>query len=397
MQVVVTEEELINYQGRIIGKILNSSFDEAEQIYVDNFNVIQDYNFILPYAEGVDYVQKFRDMNLKNIEVIHFFESDKLYCIKAPDSIAALFNDDYQLKILSCVSLDTQIQSYLYRNFIDEKNKIPDNIAEIQKLINSHMCAIDCLPYTFENALFNPEFLKSKMYKENSFAFETYFLKSKFKAKQYSNKLIKYDKRLMDDEFSDWYRRQYLFYYLELLVMVDIYLNHKNMKMFDKELTMVKYFHNEFSMLSDREVNLAKLLFANGTKLSFFGKIQKNRTDIIKNLRNMAWDIFHLNNIFNGVPVPRNGMDFVIPFFVTYDRRLKDIAPLYKLKSMAYLPNGFIKHLNFSVDLLDPKIRHDYFTDQPSLERHNKLKCETEKTLIHKLQIEIDKYEKILG
>lgn len=393
----VTEEEYINYQGRIIGKILNSPFDIAEQMYVDNFNVIQDYNFILPYAEGIDYVQKFRDMNLNNIEVIHFFESDKLYCIKAPDSIADLCNSDYKLKIISNVTLDTQILSYLYRYYIDETNKIPDNISEIQKLISSHMCSIDCLPYTFENTLFNPQFIESQIYKDNLFAFETYFFQNKLKTKLNSNLLLKQDRHLMNDDFSDWYRRQYLFYYLELLVMVDIYLNHKGMEIFDKELTLVRYFHNVIGILADREINLAKLLFTNGTKISFFGKIQKGRADIIKNLRNMAWDIFHLNNIFNEVPVKRKRIDFVIPFFITYDRRLKDIAPLYRLKSMAYLPNGFIKHLNFTTDLLDPKIKHDYFTAEPSLYRHNKLKNETERSMISKIQIEIDKYEGMLS
>ncbi|MCH5155611.1 MAG: hypothetical protein J1F69_03305 [Clostridiales bacterium] len=393
----MTEEEFFAYQSKVIGKILESPLEEALQIYTNNFNVLQNYSFILPYSEGIDYVQKFREMKLKNIDVIHFFQSDRLYCLNAQDCISNLFNHEYENKIASCVSLDTQIQSYLYRNYIDAKNKIPENIEEIQKLIDSRMCLIDCLPYTFENTLFNPQFIKMQIYKDNVFAFETYFLKNKQKAKIYSNKLIKYDKRLMDDEFSDWYRRQYLFYYLELLVMIDIFLNHKNLKIFDKELLLVKYFHENIGLLSDRELNLAKLLFIHGTKITFFGKIQKGRKDIVKNLRNMAWDIFHLNNIFNGMLIPRKGIDFVIPFFITYDRRLKDIAPIYKLKSIAYIPGGFIKHLYFLTDLLDPTIKHNYFTAKAFLDRQSRLKGVTEKILIDKIQIEIDKYEELLS
>ncbi|MDE5593564.1 MAG: hypothetical protein K2I75_06500, partial [Clostridiales bacterium] len=129
------EDELFAYQSSIIGKILEAPFDVALQIYTDNFNILQDYNFILPCSDGIDYVQKFRDMNLKDIDVIHFFESEKLYCIKGPESFADLFNDDYQFKIASRILLDTQIMSYLYRNYKDSTNKIPNNIDQIKKII----------------------------------------------------------------------------------------------------------------------------------------------------------------------------------------------------------------------------------------------------------------------
>lgn len=139
------------------------------------------------------------------------------------------------------------------------------------------------------------------------------------------------------------------------------------------------------------------MFFNYGTNIKFFGKIQKGRKDIIKNLKNMAWDIFHLQNTFNNLFIIPKNADFIIPFFISYDQRLKDIAPIYKLKSAAFIKNGFNKHLNFLTDLIDPTIKYEYFTAQAYLKRQEKLKDATEVSIIAKLQIEIEKYEKFLG
>ena len=48
-------------------------------------------------------------------------------------------------------------------------------------------------------------------------------------------------------------------------------------------------------------------------------------------------------------------------------------------------------------DLIDPTIKHDYFTAQAYLKRQEKLKGATEESIISKLQIEIEKYEKLLS
>ena len=42
--------------------------------------------------------------------------------------------------------------------------------------------------------------------------------------------------------------------------------------------------------------NLAYAYWEKGEKIRFFGTIQRNRKDILKQIRNMAWDIYHLFN-----------------------------------------------------------------------------------------------------
>lgn len=392
----LTKEEKLAYQGSIIWQILEAPFEKAIEIYSANFEDVQEYSFIFPHPEGDNFVQKFRELNLDNLDVIHFFGSETLYCLNSRSFISIMLCEDYELKIASLVSLDTQIQSYLYRNYIDNKNKIPNNITEIQKIINSRRCMVDGFAYMFENSLFNPDYLKSQIYKDNAFAFETYFFKNKNDAESYYKDVLELDNNILNDEFSNWYRHQYLLYYLELLVMTEINVNHKNQSLYQKELTFVKFFHEQIGILSDREINLAKLFFIHGTKIKFFGKIQKGRKDIISNLKNMAWDIFHLQNTFNNLSIISDELDFIIPFFITYDQRLKDIAPIYKLKSAAFIKNWHPKILNFLTDLIDPIIKQEYFTAQAYLKRQEQLKGATEESIITKLQSEIEKYEKLL-
>ena len=393
----MTEEEMIAYQGSVISRILDAPFEEAIRIYASNFQFLQEYSFILPHSDGMNYVQKFRELNLADMDVIHFFGSETLYCLNSTSFMSIMCEEDYELLIASLVSLDTQIQSYLYRYYLDKTSRVPENISEIKKIIRSHMCLIDGLAYTFENALFNPDFLTTQICKDNAFALETYFFDDKKEAAAYADYLLCVDDRLFHDKFSDWLRHQYLLYYLELLVMTDLQLNSKNLSLDQKELRFVQYFHEVVHIVSDREVNLAILFFKYGTDIKFFGKIQKGKRDIVQNLKNMAWDIFHLRNTFNNLAIIPPKADFIIPFFITYDQRLKDIVPIYKLKSAAFIKNTSIKHLNFLTDLMSPSIKHDYFTHKAYMERQKWVKDETEQSIIAKLRMEIEKYEKVLG
>lgn len=390
-------EEKSYYQSYIIGQILSSPFDKALQIYEENLPILENVNFIFPHLDGIDYLKKFNDRQIKDIDIIHFFSSDTLLCLNAEYFLANAVGFEHTLHIENLIALDTQIQSYLYRNYIDQKNSIPDNISEVLKLIYKRNWLVDCMAYTMENALFNPEYLDSQIYKDNSIAFETYFFRRKLKAKNYSKKLINQIKKIFDSDYANWFRRQYKLHYLALLVMSDLYLNHKSLSVQEKEETIIKYFHERIGIVSDREMNLAKLLFQYGTKIKFFGKIQKNRNDIISNLQNMAWDIFHLHNTLNNLSQQTtDAADFTIPFFVTYDRRLHDIIPLYKIKNAAFIKNTTMKHINYLTDIIDPTIKQEYFTAKSFIERHEKVKNLSEVDLIIRIQAEINKYENLL-
>lgn len=386
------------YKTHIITKILDMNHIDGIKLFLANINILRDVNFIIPkpYMDGINYMEKFRALNLKGIDVNYFFTSEDLFGFNA-DSIMSImiYNKDF-IKAETLISLDTQIQSYLYRKYKNEKASIPENIEEILKLIKGREWGVDCMAYMFENTLFNPEFSNNQLYLENMYAFETYFFKSQRRAESYTKKLLKFDNKLLNDDFSNWYRRQYRLYYLELLVMADIQINKSHLSLFDKEKCFVEFFHEKIGVLSDRETNLAKLYFMYGTKIGFFSKIQKGNKNIIKNLRNMAWDIFHIHNTINNLVIQTNKIiDITIPLFVTYDKRLRDILPVYKLKAAAFIKNSTQKWLNYATNMIDPVIQNKYFVLQAYENRLKRMKDNNidEKSLLSLVNFYIESYE----
>ena len=386
------------YKTHIITKILDMDQVEGIKLFLENIDILQDVNFIIPnpYMDGINYMEKFRALNLKGIDVNYFFTNEDLYGFNA-DSIMSImvFNKDI-IKTETLISLDTKIQSYLYRSYKNEKSSIPENIEEVLKLIKDRKWGVDCMAYMFENTLFNPEFSNNQLYLDNMYAFETYFFNSPRKAKSYTKKLLKFDNKLINDDFSNWYRRQYKLYYLELLVMADIQLNKSHLSLYDKEKEFVKFFHEKIGLLSDRETNLAKLYFMYGTKIGFFSKIQKGNKNIIKSLKNMAWDIFHIHNTINNLAIQTNKIiDITVPLFVTYDKRLKDILPIYKLKAAAFIKNSSQKWLNYVTNIIDPIIQNKYFVLQAYENRLNRMKENNvdEKSLLVLTNSYIESYE----
>ena len=58
--------------------------------------------------------------------------------------------------------------------------------------------------------------------------------------------------------------------------------------------------------------------------------------NILENIKNMVWDLFHLRMLEQGCAIRMNDKaDVNIPYFCTYDRRLLNVKECYELKSMA--------------------------------------------------------------
>lgn len=383
--------------SNIIGQILDSPFDKAFIIYSNNAELLKNISFILPHPRGLNYCKPFQDLKMDGINVEYFFDSETLVCFDNENVLAARDNQA-ESRIEAVISLDTQIQSYIYRQYIDKSYSIPKNLSEILKLIQKRRWAVECLPYTLENTLFNPSFLMSKIYKDNMLAVETYFGENRLKSRFYSSRLIEWHKKMLRTAYANSLRRQYKLIYLNLLVMTDITFHYKELSLYEKERKIIDYFHKKIGIIAEREICLAKIFFTYGTKMKFFGKIQKNKIDNIKNLKNIAWDIFHIHNTINNVNFQSDGnVNFTIPYFVTYDKRLKEILnAVYKIKSLAFEKGGTQRHIKYSTDILTPEIRMKYFSSEMFLERQHKINGLNELDLIEMIQSEIEKYERIL-
>lgn len=81
------------------------------------------------------------------------------------------------------------------------------------------------------------------------------------------------------------------------------------------------------------ELNLAYDYF-NNNNLKFFNNIQKNNTDkdIIKYIKNMTWDLTHLNSISYNFCIKQNNKNqAILPVFISVDRGLLNIKKYFEI------------------------------------------------------------------
>lgn len=85
------------YKTYIITKILDLNHEDGIKLFLENIDILQDVNFIIPnpYMDGINYMEKFKNLNLKGIDVNYFFTNEDLYGFNA-DSIMSImvFNKD---------------------------------------------------------------------------------------------------------------------------------------------------------------------------------------------------------------------------------------------------------------------------------------------------------------
>ena len=382
-------ENLRAYRAQLIAKALELQFEDARHFYYKNFEYLSNVGFVFAYKNGNITLPEFNKSPAVCIN--NFFTESQMAVINNASYLSFLTKQRVVMPVEFIISFDTQILIYLYRKSKGQLSELPAGIDEIIKIINNKGYSIDCIAYMLENTLFNPKFIKSKLYKENIYVFESYFNKN---SKTTTKKLLNLQQKIQKQNYGIHLKMIYKQIYLALLVMVDLTFNYKSLDVYTRELKFLEYFHENIHIVPEREANLAKLYFLYDRKIKFFGKIQKGRTDIIKSLQNMAWDIFHIHNTMQSAATPTAFQtSIVIPLFITFDNRLKDIFPLYQINGCAYIENTFEYHFAYSTNLLTEDLRLKYFCLQKVIERsstRDQLKLSDEKLLYlieHQIQI----------
>ena len=383
-------ENFFLQRSYLISKISQLPFKDAVLYYCNNFPYLKDVCFVFVCDDGSMSLPEFNKQ--ENIYVNNFFTKPSMDFINHASFLSLLTNKQVLMPVEYVVSFDTQILSYLYRRKKGQTKELPLGIEEIIKLTKNNKCEIDCYAYMLENTLFNPQFIQNSLYQENIKIFESYFYEDpKYSTKQ----ILNMQQKIQDYGYNTFLKRTYKQIYLYLLVMVDLNLNHGSLDADTRELKFLEYCHETIHIVSDREANLAKLYFMYGRNIKFFGKIQKNRSDIAKNLKNMAWDIFHIHNTMNNINfstvLPES---VVIPYFITFDNRLKEILDLYKFDAYAHVENTTEMHYNYHTNLLNENNRQKFFSPEYFFAR-NQLRPDDE-TLLNLIETEISIYEKKL-
>jgi len=364
-------------QISILYSIIEADFDEKIGLYLEYFTLMQDYTItFVDNKNGKDNYT--RMLNIFNIDpkfLFSPFTSNRLYTLNSK------FAEDpfSKLKYFFDISLDTSIASYIGR--YQEKKQLEGPTKEIVEKLGKHRfyaSTVNFSPYINENCLFSKEITPTNrdtiynfFYYLNKFHYRFDF-QAKFKSKQSTNKLLKNQGILSVSPIEDRLRHQYKIMHSSLL-MISLQV-FKSSTVKQKLLEILDFMANDIKAIDLCLLEIAAVYFHKKQKLSFFGKIQKGNKDILAEIRNLTWDIFHLRHqeFLLGVE-PVKGIDVNLVLFCTLDKRLIEIKDIIKLKAIAYNKRTLNHYPFYDLEnvkkMLTKEEMHEYFQIDKHIDR----------------------------
>ena len=335
-----------------IDKVCSVNNEDCLEVFNQYFSYLNNVDFIyVDLQRGSDIISSVINMfDIKKGEVSSVFYSNKLMILNTD-----LFSKKAEGVFLNYdIGLDTQIVSYIERYIngcLDDVN-IPVVLPlRINRTIASE---INIDAYVSENCIISKEFdFKNRISIWSVF----YFLntpmmseeEAKIKADDSTNQIIQFVKYA---RMANVYKERYDYIYCMLLKIV--LLNFEKFKIREKLIELLR-FQNEVTCTSDMGfVNIGLAYWEQGTKLRFFGKVQKGKKNILNILRNMAWDIFHwMQTALNFKADPQKSACINIPMFYSVDSRFLELSKIIKLKAVAVDKTTNVTYPKFELNRLD--------------------------------------------
>lgn len=314
------------------------TLEDLTEFYMVNLPYLQDYTIInsTQMDNSIDLYSVFSDIANVKGQVYTPFCGGKINIVNESIVRRGVLTGDGKAGVQGYISFDTQVISYFYRYYRKQINSLPQNINDILHLLHTKPMGVEYLPYTVENLAFSDENVSEV--RNAIYAFERLYYKNRAPrlcCLHRANRIIRRYNRWRKNENFIFVKMYYLIY-ATLLKMCYIQLKHKTRSLKQKMIELCDFMNDELCVMMQPELILAKHYFEQGQKCTFFGKIQRNNDKILENIKNMAWDLFHLRMLEQGCAIRMNeNADVNIPYFCTYDRRLLNVKKCYELKSMA--------------------------------------------------------------
>lgn len=125
--------------------------------------------------------------------------------------------------------------------------------------------------------------------------------------------------------------------YLLLLKIVEIEHRGKRRRLDVKVEELYEFMHFELKTLLVREAIIALNYFKNRSRLTFFGRInskpKEKGPELLKELRGMSWDLMLFRVLERIATMPGQG-DFLIPYFLSFDKKMVQLFDLFPLKAL---------------------------------------------------------------
>ena len=357
--------ELEKYDGTNIQKIVADicqarTFDLAWKIYEQHQNLLKEFT-IVKYNDGkdpswkvIDLFKPFSHIEESKRHIYSIFYKGQVNCI----SRNALIRDKNLITSERNVGFDNNVARYL-KSF-SAGQKIDVDVSGIIKFMTTNQGVhFDYLPYMVENRL--SDNYDSDGLLENIFYIERLyysFFKDK-KTKQFCIDAAKKQISAVDNDymlnlFSAWYRKVYI----RVLVIAYVYLKYPKSPKRQFE-NLCRIFHEELNDYAIPELSMA-YDFYYYHNVAFLSCIQKSTKNLISKLKNMAWDIFHIRNLYES-SIALYGGDLCIQYFCTFDDNLVGILKYFELEALAVCKRTKESIPHFHINNVPLKMIKQYF------------------------------------
>lgn len=311
------------------------NFDDAYYLYYDNLDLLLDVTFIKVNNgdEGtfipVDLYKPFESIENISENLYSPFYGGKVNFVSGM-STQRIHNITMSQRN---VSLDVNTVSYI-RTMADGRiDKLPSkHIKDLIRniLIIKNASSFDYLPYILENYVFSPSNEERIMQTVKSV--ERYF----YPDDEWYNLQCAENIKLVlkEDKAIEQVKKDYSIGYALLLLICYINFKFYKMKILQKLENFCLYMDKMFFIFRDPFVEIAFNFFERGNQYRFFKKIQRNSKTIDKDLKNMAWDVFHLWSLEAACSTEDMGADLLIPYFYCFDKGLLELKECFDLETL---------------------------------------------------------------
>jgi len=323
----------------VLQSIIDADHDDKFPLYLNHFDVIKDYviTFIDNEVGKNNYKFMLDVLQIDPKFIFSPFHSNNLFTLNS-----RFVSNLSPLLYFFDISLDTNIVSYIDK--FQRDAELDGKPLEMVKKLGKHRqmaSTVNLSPYLNENCLFKGQIethhkdtIYNFFYYLNKFHHRWSFI-AKRKTKKSTEMIIKNQELLLRSPLADIFKQQFKIIYSSMLKIALLNLSNLNRK--NKVIELIDFMANDIKAMDICLLEIAAVYFVKKQNLSFFGKLQKGKQDIIDTIKNLSWDIFHLRYqefLLSVKPVPDIDVNLVL--FCTLDKRLIEIQEIIKLKAIAY-------------------------------------------------------------
>ena len=386
------------------------NFDEKYIEIIRNFHAVkQPLEAIELYNLNSDFFKEYggkfifsTDKNIAGLPFTNLFSEYKDYCRSAFRTYNFIFysqeikkayktSNTVQIPIESSISYDSNFAKFV-ENYMKEKNSTKGKDYEagekiLWQLVMGNDISHDYFPYILENiykenvplerVIDNVEVIIKLFHIDKDSASKIYKMKVRNEEKYISDceeakEFIK--NASSNDEIKRDILGTYDIFYLILLKI--IWINKTIRPDKQKAEALYEFMDKELAALSQRELFIGLEYFSNNN-LKFFKRIKgDNYGNIIEAVKNMSWDLILCRMFEKSYTVKiSERSDFFLPFFLTFDKGLREILDAYRMKCLIFFEKKY--PMQPIIDLSDKNelikyINETYYTYNSILNRQTR-------------------------